>query len=172
MDIHINGSPAELADALCRLQSNGAVVPATQRRVAELPTIPAFVWGRLYSADVTFHTNDEDKDHDTQVTVRVFDKYGQTVVFGEGTWGKFNDQEDTGPFDLLVDGLKSRSDILGGRYSIRIDPNGNDTWRFNFTITLRFVGNPSDPSSVLPLPQQGIELSEDHRTRNFTIPLT
>ena len=93
------------------------------------------------------------------------------AAFTEGTFGKFNDQEDTGPFTLLVDPSKSRRDIAGGRYQIRIDPNGNDTWRFNFTIRLTFVGDPASPSSVLPLSQQGLERSEDRRQRIFDIPL-
>ena len=38
---------------------------------------PGFIMGNIFAADVTFHTNDEDKDDDTQVTVKVFDSSGQ-----------------------------------------------------------------------------------------------
>src|SRR5215469_12161217 len=91
----------------------------------------------LVSANITFHTNDEDKDHDTVVHVSV--QKGPTVAAQiTDRFQHFNDHSDAGPFDLEVVTPLARDELKTGNMTIKITPNGNDTWRFNFFLDLRF----------------------------------
>ena len=55
----------------------------------------------LVGANITFHTNDEDKDADTLVFISV--QEGTTVAAQiQDRFQHFNDHSDAGPFDLLV----------------------------------------------------------------------
>jgi hypothetical protein len=46
----------------------------------------------LANASVSFRTNDENKDHDTNVTVEVRDNVGELVARVSNTFGPFDDQ--------------------------------------------------------------------------------
>src|ERR1700687_507457 len=92
----------------------------------------------LTRASVSFHTNDEDKDDDSQVAVtgRLMD---QTVVASiTDEFGHFDDHSAAGPFDLLITQAASRGALKTGSVAVKISPNGNDTWRFNFFLDLLF----------------------------------
>lgn len=112
----------------------------------------------LRSASISYHTNDDDKDFDTNVTVTVRDRSGHVVASFSGDVGVFHDQSDSGPFDLLIEDLVSRGAIRGGSTTIRIDPNGNDTWRFNFALRLIF-----DDGSTLSSRAAGVDLNESRQ---------
>jgi hypothetical protein len=91
----------------------------------------------LVNANITFHTNDEDKDDDTVVYVSV--QKGTTVAAQiTDRFQHFNDHSDAGPFDLEIVTPLTRDDLKTGNMTIAITPNGNDTWRFNFFLDLRF----------------------------------
>jgi hypothetical protein len=91
----------------------------------------------LEAASISFHTNDEDKDHDTNVLVSV--QKGTTVAAEiSDQFGHFGDNSDSGPFDLLLVNALTRDDLKTGNVTIAITPNGSDTWRFNFFLDLRF----------------------------------
>jgi hypothetical protein len=102
----------------------------------------------LTRASVTFHTNDEDRDSDTLVTVNVLLNDGRTTVATiEDHFGHFDDHSDAGPFTLLMVRPVSRELLKTGRVEIQLDrlslhagPNiGGDTWRFNFLLDLLFA---------------------------------
>ena len=91
----------------------------------------------LVNANITFRTNDEDKNDDTLVTVVV--GKGDTVAAKiSDRFQHFNDHSDAGPFDLEIVTPLTRDDLKTGLVSLEITPNGNDTWRFNFFLDLRF----------------------------------
>jgi hypothetical protein len=91
----------------------------------------------LVNANITFHTNDEDKNDDTLVTVSV--QKGDTVAAQiSDRFQHFNDHSDAGPFDLEIVTPLTRDELKTGLVSMEITPNGNDTWRFNFFLDLRF----------------------------------
>ncbi len=91
----------------------------------------------LVNANITFHTNDEDKDDDTVVYVSV--QKGTTVAAQiTDRFQHFNDHSDAGPFDLEIVTPLTRDELKTGNMTIAITPNGNDTWRFNFFLDLRF----------------------------------
>jgi hypothetical protein len=119
----------------------------------------------LTGANVTFHTNDDDKDYNTSFTVNVL--LGETRVAGTGgMFAKFGDNSDAGPFALLVHIPVTRDELLkrGGAVLIYIAPSGNDTWRFNFLLDLVF----SDGAHLIAR-ANGVELTQDSREQRFGI---
>jgi hypothetical protein len=98
----------------------------------------------LRAATIQFHTNNDDKDYDTLVTVDVWDSTNVLCAHLSGLSSSspllyyFHENTDNGPFGLQITNASSESAVLRGSVRIRIDPNGDDTWRFNFTLTLWF----------------------------------
>jgi len=121
---------------------------------------------QLVNATIAFRTNDDDKDHDTNVTAEVRDRFENLVARVSDTFGHFDDQTSNGPFSLELLGQPSKSSVEGGTVLIRIDPKGNDTWRFNFVVKLHF-----DDGSILSPSADGIELNEhEEQQQTFGIP--
>ena len=50
----------------------------------------------------------------------------------------FGDHASPGPHSLQVLNLNTRTDLQRGHVTIQIDPNGHDTWRFNYQLDLIF----------------------------------
>ena len=118
----------------------------------------------LTRASVSFHTNDEDKDDDSrvEVTVRLID---QTIVASiDDEFGHFDDHSDAGPFDLLISQATNRGALKTGSVAVKINPNGNDTWRFNFFLDLLF----DDGAHLIAL-ANGLELTESRQEQSFGI---
>jgi len=116
----------------------------------------------LANCNIKFHTNDDDKDHDTHVTVDVTDFNNVVCAHIDNDFGHFDDQSDNGPFGLQVLNASNKSDCQRGTVRIRIDPNGNDTWKFNFTLTLIF-----DDNSTLSGGAGGLQLNQNNREQTF-----
>jgi hypothetical protein len=77
----------------------------------------------LTSANITFHTNDDDKDDDTIVYVSV--QKGTTVAADiTDRFGHFNNNSDSGPFDLLMKNALTREQLRTGNVTLAITPNG------------------------------------------------
>ncbi|GAA2248044.1 hypothetical protein [Kitasatospora sp. NPDC001175] len=110
----------------------------------------------LTEATVTFHTNDENKDHDTNVTIEVRDRSGHTAARVSDTFGPFNDHTNNGPYNLTLINHASKDDLQGGNVLLRVDPVGNDTWRFNLFVDLLF-----DDGSHLTVTADGLEVNEE-----------
>jgi hypothetical protein len=116
----------------------------------------------LKNCSIKFHTNDEDKDADTHVTVTVRDS-GQVVAARlDSDFGHFDDHSDGGPFGLLVKNQSSKAVLQAGSVTLRVDPNGHDTWRFNFFLDLVF-----DDGSRLSGGASGLQLNQDQRETSF-----
>src|SRR2546428_81144 len=62
----------------------------------------------LASCTIRFHTNDEDKDGDTHVTVKVMDRGNRIVASISDDFGHFDDGSESGPFDLDLQELVER----------------------------------------------------------------
>jgi hypothetical protein len=139
----------------------GLVACATVATAGAASAAPGAV---LQKATVSFHTNDEDKDADTHVTVWVRDKNGTTAAFVSDDFGHFNDHSDNGPFALQIKNQSSWNDLEQGATTVRIDPNGNDTWRFNVSVDLLF----SD-GSHLSTDGFGAELTQDRQQQTWGI---
>jgi hypothetical protein len=118
----------------------------------------------LRNANIIFHTNDEDKDDDTNVTVNVFDSDGVLAARIQNDFGHFNDHSESGPYALIIHNPSLKSVLQNGNVTIRIDPNGNDTWRFNFLVDLVF-----DDGTHLSANGDGLELTEERQEQSFGI---
>jgi hypothetical protein len=109
----------------------------------------------LDNVSVQFRTNDDDKDHDTNVTIEVRDKVGHLAARASNTFGRFDDQTSSGPYQLEILNRVDSAALEGGNVLIRVDPKGNDTWRFNFIVELHM-----DDGSVLSASADGLEVNE------------
>jgi hypothetical protein len=109
----------------------------------------------LESAAVSFRTNDEDKDHDTNVTVEVRDRGGELAARISDTFGAFHDQTSNGPYELQVLNGTQKSELKNGTVLVRVDPKGDDTWRCNVEVDLHF-----DDNSTLTATADGLEYNE------------
>jgi hypothetical protein len=114
-------------------------------KIPSLPEEPCPMDPILTSATISFHTSIDDKDHDTYLIIDVNTVRNENAAHVEGFVyededdpnNNFNDNEDSGPFSLLVNGpwfTKSRIKFL----RIAIHPCGDDTWNFNFNLDLAF----------------------------------
>ena len=117
----------------------------------------------LANCTVKFHTNDEDKDDDTHVTVTVRDDNNNVVARISNDFGHFDDHSDAGPFALAIQNASEKARVQRGNVTVRIDPNGHDTWRFNFFLDLLF----SDGSHLSGGTDTGIALNQNRREQNF-----
>jgi hypothetical protein len=89
----------------------------------------------------------------------------QTVVasIADEFW-HFDDHSDAGPFDLLIKQAATRGELKTGSVAVKIEPNGNDTWRFNFFLDLLF-----DDGAHLIAWANGLELTESRQEQSFGI---
>jgi hypothetical protein len=71
------------------------------------------------------------------------------------TLGPFHDQTSNGPFQLEILNKVDTAALQGGNVLIRVDPKGNDTWRFNFIVELH-----KDDGSSLTATADGVEVNE------------
>ncbi|MGK4579936.1 hypothetical protein [Kitasatospora sp. HPMI-4] len=110
----------------------------------------------LTEATMSFHTNDENKDHDTNVTIEVRDRNGHMAARVSDTFGAFNDHTNDGPFNLTLLNHATKDDLQGGNVLLRVDPVGDDTWRFNLFVDLLF-----DDGSHLTVTADGLEVNEE-----------
>jgi hypothetical protein len=122
---------------------------------------------QLTFAAISFHTNDEDKDHDTDAIVEIYAKNGRLVASGGiGSGQRFADNEDDGPFNLTtLDPSVTMSSLHGGTVRVVIKPWGDDTWRFNFSTLINFSGGGS-----LSVGRVGVQMSEEHEAYSWPIP--
>ena len=116
----------------------------------------------IANCTIKFHTNDEDKDHNTHVTVEVTDGDGTLAAHIDNDFGHFGNNSDSGPFALEVRNPSQRDACIRGSVRIRTDPDGHDTWRFNFTLDLQF-----DDGSHLSGGATGLSFDQNNREHSF-----
>jgi hypothetical protein len=116
----------------------------------------------LRNATIKFHTNDDDKDNDTHVTVVVRDANQVVAARVDNDFGHFDDHSDSGPFALVVQNPSTRDSLQSGSLTIRIDPNGHDTWKFNLFLMLEF-----NDGSHLSGGADGLALNQNSREQTF-----
>jgi hypothetical protein len=116
----------------------------------------------LVNAMVSFRTNDDDKNKETNVTVEVSDNQGELAARISDPFGLFDDQTTNGPFDLELIKREDKSMLQGGTAMLRIDPAGDDSWNFNFLLELHF-----DDSTTLTASADGLQLNE-HQLQSQT----
>jgi hypothetical protein len=118
----------------------------------------------LVLARIWFHTNDDDKDGDTRVEISVETVLGIAVASLSDDLGHLDDHTDAGPFDLELVAFPTRGQLRNGHVSIKIVPNGDDSWHFNFVVDFLFA----DGMHLLAL-ATGLELTESRSQLAFGI---
>ena len=118
----------------------------------------------LTEATVSFHTNTDDKNDDTHVTITVRQRDGIIAARIDDDFGVFRDQNNNGPFNLVVINAAPKSELRSGNVTIRVDPSNDDVWKFNVFLDLIF----SD-GSHLSAEAEGLEVSEQRQQLSFGI---
>jgi hypothetical protein len=127
----------------------------------------------LRSARIAFYLpQGDDKDSDTKVSVYVMTKFnGQWDILlakkeqfaGTDTWE--DDGQHTYTYQLDATSINLSQIDSDVKTTITIQPNGNDTVKFEYTLTLVFDdGDPNTDAIELAQKRTGIELNQDNRT--------
>jgi hypothetical protein len=128
----------------------------------------------LKKAVITFIMPEgDDKDTDTKVSVSVSSKFNNQFDLtlasrndfaGTDTWEDPGGKEYT--YELSAATGTKLSQISGDvKTRITINPNGNDTVKFNYRLILVFDDDdPNTPASELKQERENITLSQDNRT--------
>jgi len=104
----------------------------------------AFAQGpTLTSVEAKFDTTKDNKKQDTKLDVYLKDRDGQEVGKSEGNEGLW-DKNSTHSLTLEIEGNPTKAEVAHGNISLTFHPNGGNTWKFNYQVTLRF----SDLSSI------------------------
>ncbi|MFJ8140880.1 hypothetical protein [Streptomyces sp. NPDC096013] len=119
---------------------------------------PADTGATIVNGTATFDTTDENKDHDTTLTIKVLTASGRTAATAVGDFGEFTDGSEH-PIPLLVRPTVTWDQLQGGRLTFHVDPVGDDTWRFRYNVLLNF----NDGDFSLTQDSNVISLSEDHK---------
>ncbi|MFE9423540.1 hypothetical protein ACFYNO_11340 [Kitasatospora sp. NPDC006697] len=112
----------------------------------------------LQGASVSFHSDHDQKDRDTSVTVIVRDIDGNTAARISSTFGLFEAYSDDGPFQLAILNHTPGELLRGGQTTLRIDPHGHNHWEPNLYVDLVF----SD-GSHLSTDCAGLDLDQESR---------
>jgi hypothetical protein len=116
---------------------------------------------KLKDAHIEFKTGGKKKKTDTRLIIQVYCKDGSIAAKNDPvqTYGEFRHFSDSGPVQLTVDGSKAKYDIKGGYHMIKIEPAGNETWTFDYVLTLDF-----DDGKQLVYVQQDRKATQDKPT--------
>jgi len=138
--------------------------PPVAHPVEGVPSGPIHAIPTLVDARIRFYTNDEDKDSDTRVNVKVED-FNQVIVAWLNDYLEYFDDHSIHGYSLETLNASTRDDLQRGRVTIAIQPTGglgHDTWRFGFLLQLVF----SD-GTTLAAQVDGLELSQDRQQQTF-----
>jgi len=111
-----------------------------------------------------FDTTSDDKDDDTLLRVTLKDPAGAVVAEVDNVTGHW-DNDSTNYVNLFITAQRQRSQLVGNcTVEVHIDPNGNDTWDFNLTLTVSFSDGIQAQSYF-----GGHWLSQDNRTNDYPV---
>jgi hypothetical protein len=117
----------------------------------------------LTSSQVRFNTTRDNKKASTQLDVYIKTNHGHEIAKSEGNGGLWK-ENSTHTITLRVEGRPTKAEVQNGSISLAIHPNGDDTWDFNYRVTLRF----SD-GSVIRKHFSGGVLTEKDPTRTDSL---
>jgi len=117
----------------------------------------------LTSAQVKFDTTRHNKNADTRLDVYVKSSDGHQFAKSEGNGGLWK-RNSSHTITLRVEGSPTKADAENGSVSLTLHPNRDDTWMFNYRVTLKF----SD-GSVIRKHFSGCVLTEKDPTRTDSL---
>src|SRR5208282_1567095 len=89
------------------------------------------------SAEVKFDTTTDNKDQQTKLDVYVKTDSGHEIAKSEGNGGRWN-KNSTHTVALQIEGTRTKEQVKNGSISLTLHPQKNDTWDFNYKVTLKF----------------------------------
>ena len=116
----------------------------------------------LKNCCIKFYTTGAAKSAETPVTITIRDENEAVAAFTCNDFGQFEEQSESGPFDLAIINESEKSDLRRGSIAIRVDPTAQDKWRFDFFTFLTF----SDGTRLAGR-EGGIELNHDRNEQIF-----
>ncbi|MFD9697475.1 PASTA domain-containing protein [Lentzea sp. NPDC059081] len=119
----------------------------------------------LSAAAVTLVTGNDNKDFDTLVRAQAETPSGRVAADFSDVGTEYGDNSVHGPFMMRTDTGVTAAMLSSGLVRIAIDPNGNDTWHFSYSLTLFF----SDGTTFVV---QAGSLSLNQDSRQLTTPFT
>jgi hypothetical protein len=93
--------------------------------------------------EAKFDTTTNNKKQDAKLDVYLKNRDGQEAGKSEGNEGLW-DKHSTHTVMLQIEGNPTKAEVEHGSVSLTSHPNGGETWKFNYKVTLRF----SDDSSI------------------------
>jgi hypothetical protein len=111
---------------------------------------------------IKFYTNGAGKPAETPITITVRDENDVVTAFTCNDFGPFEEHSESGPFDLTIVNSSKKADLRRGSIAIRMDPETQSIWRFNFFTFLTF----SDGTRLAGR-EVGIELNHDRNEQIF-----
>lgn len=91
----------------------------------------------LTSAEVKFDTTTDNKDQKTTLDIFMKTSHGHEVAKSEGNTGRWN-KNSTHTVALQLEGNRTKEEVRDGSVSLTIHPQRNDSWDFNYKVTLKF----------------------------------
>ena len=139
--------------ALCMVASGFFLLRTPAK--ADAPTLSA--------ATAHFHTNNDDKDDDTKLSVYVYGGRGAILAArSENNTGHYNNDSDH-DIGLSILGAHMSTELAHGQSKVVITPNGHDHWEFTYSLDLTW----SD-GQVTSYSCGSTALSQDDRTFTCT----
>ncbi len=111
----------------------------------------------LVSVHALFETGNDDKEEDTVLSISL-SRSGFEIAGLTGVTGYFKTASAAGPFPLVIFSPIQHEELEGCTATIRIDPNAQDRWTFDYALEFVF----SD-GSVSARWYSGNDLSQDSR---------
>jgi hypothetical protein len=94
---------------------------------------------RLASATVTFNTLQDGKDAKSAVSLQLLRSGNELAADAMSVGTEFDDDSTAAPVALALKAPFGKPDTQAGALRLRLTPDGNDTWTFNVSLTLRFA---------------------------------
>lgn len=155
---------AVAAGAALMLGLAGTANAATPHSVAHPSSVkPLDVGANLISATITFTTTNDNKDGDSQLTVQVLNSSGVVKAQAIGFFGQFGNGS-TNTVVLRVKPNVKFETLNGGTLRLGFQPNGDDTWKFGYDLSLDF--SDGDFSETV---EQNVVLSTDDNSHSHPL---
>jgi hypothetical protein len=154
---------AVAAGAALMLGLAGTASASTQSVAHPSSVRPLDVGANLVSATITFTTTNDNKDSDSQLTVQVLNSSGVVKAQAIGFFGQFGNGS-TNTVVLRVKPNVKFETLVGGTVRLGFQPNGDDTWKFGYDLSLDF--SDSDFSETV---EQNVVLSTDDNSHSHAL---
>jgi hypothetical protein len=94
---------------------------------------------RLASATVTFNTLQDGKDAKSAISLQLLRSGNELAADAMSAGTEFDDNSTAAPVALALKAPFGKQDTQAGALRLRLTPDGNDTWTFNVSLSLRFA---------------------------------